>query len=224
MVELEFINNLKEQLAFLKQEIIHKNVIIERLMICNCCISSIIKNNDDKKVHTTINEDMYINDIVKSQKSNVEKSHDISIIKIDDKNVTKRRKKVMSGDNSLDKQSNENGGVDVIKELELRTIEIIGDSMLNNINARGLSNKGNVKVFNHPSATCEDLKDHINPSIKRKPNILICHIGTNYLSKNVATITELQTIINRVKRKSPHSKLALSSCLVRKDCPKLEKR
>ena len=46
-----------------------------------------------EKVHTTINEDMYTNDSVKSQKSNVEKSHDISIIKIDDKNVTKRRKK-----------------------------------------------------------------------------------------------------------------------------------
>ena len=130
----------------------------------------------------------------------------------------------MSGDNSLGKKSNENGGVGVIKELELRTIEIIGDSMLNNINARGISNKRNVKVFNHPGATCEDLKHHINPSIKRKPNILICHIGTNDLSKNVDTITELQTIINRVKRKSPHSKLAFSSCLVRKDSPKLEKR
>ena len=104
MMELEFINNLKEQLAFLKQEIIHKNVIIERLVTCNCCIPSIIKNSDDKKVHTTINEDMYTNDIVKSQKSNVEKSHDTSIIKIDDKNVTKCRKKVMSGDNSLDKK------------------------------------------------------------------------------------------------------------------------
>ena len=96
--------------------------------------------------------------------------------------------------------------------------------MLNNINARGISNKGNVKVFNHPGATCEDLKDHINPSIKRKLNILICHIGTNDLSKNVDTITELQTIINRVKRKSPHSKLAFSSCLVWKDCPKLGKK
>ena len=94
MMELEFINNLKEQLAFLKQETIHKNVIIERLMTCDCCISSITKNNDDRKVHTTINEDMYTNDIVKSQKSNVEKSHDTSIIKIDDKNVTKRRKRL----------------------------------------------------------------------------------------------------------------------------------
>ena len=104
MMELEFMNNLKEQLVFLKQEILHKNAIIEKLMTCDCCISSIIKNNDDKKVHRTINEDMYTNDIVKSHKSNVQKSHDTSIIKIGDKNVTKRRKKVMSGDNSLDKK------------------------------------------------------------------------------------------------------------------------
>ena len=43
------------------------------------------------------------------------------------------------------------------------------------------------------------------------------HIGANDLTNEVDTITNLQTIVNRVKRKSPSTKVAISSVFIRYD-------
>ena len=78
----------------------------------------------------------------------------------------------------------------------------INDSFLNNINTRGISKKENMKVLNHPGATSEDLKDFINPTIRRKPNMVVLHIGTNDISENIDTISNLHTIVKRILKKS----------------------
>ena len=116
-------------------------------------------------------------------------SFDIS--KIDTRNVTFRVKK----DNQTIHKENK-------EQKSLALVEIIGDSMLNNINPHGLSKNGNIKVLNYSGATSEDLKDHSNPSLKRKPDILICHIGTNDITNGIDTIQNLQIIVNRVKKKA----------------------
>ena len=103
----------------------------------------------------------------------------------------------------------------IVKEGE--SVEIIGDSILNNINARGISKKGNVKVLSHSGATSKDLKSHIIPTINRKPNVLIIHIGTNDLVNQEDAVANLETIVNRVKRKSAHTNIVISSLLIRKD-------
>ena len=69
--------------------------------------------------------------------------------------------------------------------------------MLNEIYAKGTSPGGIVTIFRHPGATSEHLKEYVNVVIKRKPGIMICHIGTNDITNNVETIQNLQTIINR---------------------------
>ena len=103
-------------------------------------------------------------------------------------------------------------------------IEVIGDSLLNNINPRGISKKGDVKILNHPGATSQDMKDFINPSINRKPDMLICHVGTNDITNNIDTLTNLQTIINRIKKKSASTKIVFSSVIQRHDQPHIEKK
>ena len=50
--------------------------------------------------------------------------------------------------------------------------------MLNHIHPSGLSKDSDVKVYSHPGATSDDIKHHINPSINRKPDVLIVHVGT----------------------------------------------
>ena len=57
---------------------------------------------------------------------------------------------------------------------------IIGDSILNNINEKLLSNKRrNVKVYSLSGATTRDLKDFIRPLAETRPGKVIIHCGTN---------------------------------------------
>ena len=55
-------------------------------------------------------------------------------------------------------------------------------------------------------------------SIKKQRDVIIIHSGSNDISSNDAdTIDNLQSIINKVKKQSSHTKLAISSILTRKD-------
>ena len=96
--------------------------------------------------------------------------------------------------------------------------------MLNNIHPRGLSKDSDVKVYSHPRATSDDIKHHINPSINRKPDVLIVHVGSNDITNDIDTITNLQTIVNRVKKKASHSKLIISSLVQRRDKENMENK
>ena len=96
--------------------------------------------------------------------------------------------------------------------------------MLNNIHPRGLSKDSDVKVYSRPRATSDAIKHQINPSINRKPDVLIVHVGTNDITNDIDTITNLQTIVNRVKKKSSHSKLIISSLVQRRDKENMENK
>ena len=73
-------------------------------------------------------------------------------------------------------------------------------------------------MHNHPGSTTEDLKSFIVPSIKKQRDVIIIHSGSNDISSNDAdTIDNLQSIINKVKKQSSHTKLAISFILTRKD-------
>ena len=47
----------------------------------------------------------------------------------------------------------------------LKSIVIIGDGILNNINPREICKEGNVKISSYPDTTSEDMKDFLNPTI-----------------------------------------------------------
>ena len=96
-------------------------------------------------------------------------------------------------------------------------IEVIGDSHLSAINPKGLSNKNNVVVRNHPGSTTEDIKSHIIPSLKKNRDLIIIHTGTNDITNKVETILNLQSIVNTIKKKSANTKICISSLFVRKD-------
>ena len=114
---------------------------------------------------------------------------------------------------------------DLEKELECKTlpnIEIIGDSHLNAIDEKGLSRKRNVKVHNHSGATTKDIKSHIIPSLDKNRDVIIIHSGCNDLTNKIDTIENLQVIVNRIKAKSAHTKIAISSVFERTDINGME--
>ena len=55
----------------------------------------------------------------------------------------------------------------------------MGDSILNGVIERNLSNDRSVKVRKFPGATVDDLRHHALPIIRKQPKYLIIHAGTN---------------------------------------------
>ena len=108
-----------------------------------------------------------------------------------------------------------------------KKITIIGDSILNGISEFGLKRKHNVKVRAHPGASMQDIKDHIRPVIRGKPDSVITHAGTNDLTKNVDTQEMIREIVEESKKESPSKMIVLSSLTIRKDVknnPGIEKK
>ena len=94
---------------------------------------------------------------------------------------------------------------------------IIGDSVLNNINSRGLSSSNKVSASNFPSATSEDILDEIEDTLKTHPDTLIVHAGTNDLTKNINTLRSVKKLCEKAKRISPDTKIVFSNVIYRKD-------
>ena len=74
---------------------------------------------------------------------------------------------------------------DYNKKEKSKNIIIMGGSMLNNINSRGLSKSKKVSVSNFPGTTSEDILAEVEDTLKIHPDTLIVHAGTNDLTKNI---------------------------------------
>ena len=59
------------------------------------------------------------------------------------------------------------------------TCVLMGDSILNGVTERNLSNDRSVKVRKFPGATVDDLRHHALPIIRKQPKYLIIYAGTN---------------------------------------------
>ena len=59
----------------------------------------------------------------------------------------------------------------------------MGDSMLNGVMEKNLSNDRSFKCRKSPRATVNDLQHHALAIIRKQPNILFIHAGTNDVVK-----------------------------------------
>ena len=61
-----------------------------------------------------------------------------------------------------------------------KTVVVAGDSIIKYVKGWELSNnKQNVAVKSFSGATVEDMKDFLRPTIRRQPDKLVIHVGTN---------------------------------------------
>ena len=156
-----YTNLLSEQIDLLKNEIQHKNVVINSLLsnyekllnhvnnqttVCKCKHENICSTQSHAS-QTIITED---------QISGVTEQ----TFKVNERNITFRKRK------SITELESKN-------DIPKPKVVLIGDSVLNNIHPRGLSKDSDVKVYSHPGATSDDIKHHINPSINRKPDVFM---------------------------------------------------
>ena len=99
-----------------------------------------------------------------------------------------------------------------------KTIFLTGDSLLNGISEYGLQSKHNVK--SRPQwASSKDMVDFIKPYLRKKPDAIILHCGTNDLTKGVDTIKSLEEIIQTAKTESEGTELVISGLVTRREKP-----
>ena len=63
------------------------------------------------------------------------------------------------------------------------TIVIAGNSIIKDIKGWLMSRNQRVKISSFPGASTEDMKDFLTPLLRKKPDELIIHIGTNNLQE-----------------------------------------
>ena len=61
------------------------------------------------------------------------------------------------------------------------------------------------------------LTDYINPILRKTPNILIIHGGTNDITNDVDTGKNYDKIISTIKKKHPKTKIVISNVICRFD-------
>ena len=67
----------------------------------------------------------------------------------------------------------------------VQNIVVCGDSIVNGLDSKGLSNKEmKTVVRSFPGATSRDMVDFIKPHIKSEPDVFILHVDTGVCAQN----------------------------------------
>ena len=107
---------------------------------------------------------------------------------------------------------------DNIDKGDRKKVIILGDSLLNDINEKGLSKSHNVKIVNKPGATSERLLlEDLDNLIKYQPESVIIHAGTNDLTNGINMLNNGKKIVKELTTKLPKVKIAFSGLITRKD-------
>ena len=91
--------------------------------------------------------------------------------------------------------------------------------MIKYVNGRKVSRNDSVKVRSHLAATTDDFIDYVRPTVRKKPNLIIIHSGTNDIQNNVNTLQKIRKVISSIKEydTDDNIKIALSSIIHRSD-------
>ena len=107
------------------------------------------------------------------------------------------------------------------KESNPTNVVIAGDSIIEHINAHKLSKADTkVRVSSFPGCTTLDMDDYIKPILRRKPDKLILHVGTNSLKGRETSsrcAQEIKTLTETISKSLPYTELAISSLITRSD-------
>ena len=100
-----------------------------------------------------------------------------------------------------------------------KLIYIAGDSILKNLQGHKMSHTAKVKVSSFPGCTTRDMHDHIKPLLRRSPDEIILHVGTNSLrsTDSPACADEIIDIGRSIKNNHPDTKVTLSTLVARND-------
>ena len=77
--------------------------------------------------------------------------------------------------------------------------------------------KRKVLVKCHPGANTEDILDHLTLALRRNPDLIIIHSGTNDITDENDTIKFLDKPVELSRKECPNAEVAISLPILRKD-------
>ena len=92
--------------------------------------------------------------------------------------------------------------------------------MVNGIDEKRLSEKhDNVKVFHFSGARTEDINQYITPIMKKQPDYLILHVGTNDATTNTPKkiADDLLILKSNISKQLPSYRIVLSKSIIQHD-------
>ena len=148
---------LQEQNSFIKSELHQKQIIIEKLLDIN---KNQMKNNCRS------------NGINQSDKTQDEKSSSNKVVRHSSKEKGNPNNEYIRNTRN---DSNNN---------TRKKITVTGDSMVKLLRSDEMSSVNNaVNVMKHPGSTTDDMVDYVRPVTRKKPDVIIMHVGRNDVTK-----------------------------------------
>ena len=101
-----------------------------------------------------------------------------------------------------------------------KKITVIGDSMVKFLRSDEMSSVNNaVNIMKHPGSTTDDMVDYVRPVTRKKPDVIIMHVGTNDLTKGVNTMSKVRKIVSAIQEvdSTRNIQLGFSSIVQRAD-------
>ena len=76
-----------------------------------------------------------------------------------------------------------------------------------------------MKRRSHPGATTDEFIDYVQPTVRKKPNLIIINSEANDIQNNVNTLQKIRKVISSIKEYDTNDniKIALSSIINRSD-------
>ena len=128
--------------------------------------------------------------------------------------------------NSLNKTESREVKLKTNKGKKIR-VEILGDPMLNGIQEKELNKNAdiNIKIRKYPGASSTDILNYIKPSLRKKPDQIVIHPGTNDLTSNHNYLDDVHKIVKMVvKETCKNTKLCFSSLICRTDLKDIDEK
>ena len=96
---------------------------------------------------------------------------------------------------------------------------IAGDSIIQNIRGWSLSRTNKVVVKPFPGATTEDMEDFIKPILRKDPENIIIHVGTNDVNSKEPRLTAegIVNLAHKIEGDAPNTSIAISGLVPRAD-------
>ena len=100
-----------------------------------------------------------------------------------------------------------------------KKVIIAGDSTLKYLQSHKMSRNSQVKIATFPGCTTQDMKDHIKSLLRRNPDEIIIHAGTNSLRSSNSPRECAEEVVDLAKLVSSESPamITISSLISRSD-------
>ena len=121
-----------------------------------------------------------------------------------------------------DNRKNRNNNINKDVTNKRRSVTIMGDSMIKDIEGykmkKALNNKTNVYVKCFPGASIEDMHSYAKPTTRHDPNLIIIHCGTNDLRKEKTAAVIADDIVTLARSlKTDSTEVIVSGIVPRRD-------